>query len=167
MKADNISKTCVSFCPYNATSIAYADPFKSNYCVAKCPDLYYGDSSNGYGLCASVCPSTNYFRDNSTQLCVYTCPAANTSLGTVDTFGDVTSDICVTKCPQNYFAQIEINRTCVLVCQSGTWGNPVTRMCITNPVTDCPSNTWADNFTNLCVSMCNTNSSNSNQYFYG
>ena len=72
----------------------------------KCPDLYYGDNSRGYGLCTSLCQGSNFFRDNVTQLCVYLCPTANTTLGTLDTYGDDTTDMCVIKCPNNYFAQI-------------------------------------------------------------
>lgn len=166
MLAENTTQSCVYNCPYNSTYFSYADPFKSNRCVAKCPDIYYGEISSGRGLCASVCPGLNYFRDNSTQLCVYVCPAGNSSLGTVDTFGDNTTDVCVARCPPGYFAQVEINRTCVQVCMAGTWGNPQTRMCISNPVTSCPSGMWADNFTNLCTSFCSSNSSNS-QLFYG
>lgn len=166
MLAENTTQSCLYNCPHNSTYYSFADPYKSNRCVAKCPDGYYGDTSSGRGLCASVCPGLNYFRDNTTQLCVYVCPAANSSLGTSDTFGDNTKDMCVNTCPINYFAQVEVNRTCVQVCMATTWGNQITRRCITNPVTSCPGGTWADNFTNLCTGLCSSNSSNS-QIFYG
>lgn len=52
-------------------------------------------------------------------------------------------------------------------CQAMTWGNSVTRMCITDPVNDCPSETWADNYTHLCTSFCTDDASNSSQKLYG
>jgi len=166
MFAENTTQSCVYYCPHTSTTYAFADAYKTRRCLATCLDYYFGDVSSGHGLCASVCPGTNYFRDNRTQNCVYVCPSANSSLGLPDTYGDSTTDACVPTCPSGWFAQNEINRTCVQVCQAGTWGNTVTRTCITNPVTSCPTGTWADNFTNLCVSVCNANSSNG-QYFYG
>lgn len=172
MFAENTTQSCVYYCPYNATGqvnttyLSYSDSFKTNRCVKKCPDLYYGDNSTGYGQCLSTCPGLNFFRDNVTQICVFICPKANTTLGLLDTYGDNTTDMCVIKCPFGYFAQVQINRTCVKVCMVGTWGNEVTRMCINKPIIDCPSGTWADNFTNLCTSVCSSNSSNS-QMFYG
>lgn len=119
-----------------------------------------------YGWCTPTCTGLNYFKDNRTQLCTYTCSAADTTLGLPGTFGDQTTDQCVAQCPSGWYAQSEINRTCVVKCQDGTWGNQVTRVCISNPVTQCPSGTWADSFVNLCVSFCTVNPSNS-QVFYG
>lgn len=49
------------------------------------------------------------------------------------------------------------------VCASETWGNPVTRVCITDPKNQCPSGTWGDNNTHLCTSQC----SDSPQMLYG
>ncbi len=123
MFAENITQSCVYYCPYNSTFLSYSDSYKTNRCVAKCPDLYFGDNSTGYGQCVSVCPGLNFFRDNTTQICVFTCPKGNSSLGTVDTYGDNTTDVCVSKCPFTYFAQAEVNRTCVKRCMDGTWGN--------------------------------------------
>ena len=112
MFAENTTQSCVYYCPYNATGLvnttylSYSDSFKTNRCVSKCPDLYYGDNSTGYGQCLSTCPGLNFFRDNITQICVFICPKANTTLGLFDTYGDNTTDMCVTKCPFGYFAQV-------------------------------------------------------------
>lgn len=164
MIAENTTQSCVYYCPCNTSYFSYADSYNSNRCVARCPDSFYGDSSSGYGICVSNCPGINYFRDSLTRLCVTVCPAANLTLGTLDTFGDNTTNSCVTSCPVNYFAQIEKDRSCVLSCQAGTWGNLITRICVSDP-TNCPSGTWADNFTNLCTNYCS--SIFNGQFYYG
>lgn len=66
------------------------------------------------------------------------------------TFGDKDGDACVYRCPDTTFAQNDTNRRCVPRCNTTTWGNKITRICISNPVTQCPANTWADNFTQKC-----------------
>lgn len=165
MFAENISQSCVYYCPYNSTYASFADSSKSNYCVAKCPDKYYGDYSSGIALCSSTCYDPTYFRDNFTQQCTQNCSSANATTGFLDTYGDNTTGLCVTKCPPGYFAQPELSRICVMVCMAGTWGNVITRMCINNPI-NCPAGTWGDNFTNLCTTTCSSNASNS-QIFYG
>lgn len=71
--------------------------------------------------------------------------------------------MCVFTCPEGLFAQVDTNRRCVPTCKPDTWGNKITRICITNPVSDCPANTWADNSTHLCESIC---SSANNYYGY-
>jgi hypothetical protein len=168
MFADNLTQSCVYYCPHNISYYAYADEFKTKRCLNRCFDVYYGEISSGHGICNFSCPGNNYYRDNRTQTCVYVCPAANTTLGYLDTYGDSTTDQCVTQCPSGWFAQTENsqNRTCVQVCMEGTWGNQITGICIANPVTDCPQGTWADSFTHLCVSSCTFNSSNG-QLFFG
>ena len=60
--------------------------------------------------------------------CVDICPLSNA------TFGDSNADQCVYTCPDGYFAQVDTNRRCVATCKSGTWGNQVTRVCITDPL---------------------------------
>ena len=92
MYSENLTQSCVYYCPYNSTYLSYSDSFKTNRCVAKCPDLYFGDNSTGYGQCLSVCTGLNFFRDNTTQICVFTCPKANATLGSVsNTAGGIAS----------------------------------------------------------------------------
>jgi hypothetical protein len=95
MFAENVSQSCVYYCPWSGSVYTFADAAKSRRCVAKCPDWYFGDISSGYGVCASACPGANYFRDDRTQNCVYVCPAANSSAGLLHTYGDVNTDSCV------------------------------------------------------------------------
>jgi hypothetical protein len=165
MFAENTSQSCVYFCPHDATTYTYADAFQTRRCLATCFDEYYGDISSGYGLCSASCPGSSYFRNNRTRLCTYLCPAKDTASGLPDTYGDSTTDLCVAQCPPGWFAQSQLSRTCVLVCMAGTWGNQVSRICISNPITDCPSGTWADNFTNLCESLCTPNPGISQTYY--
>ena len=80
--------------------------------------------------------------------CVDICPESN------ETFGDTPGDQCVYTCPSGYFAQTDTNRRCVATCKSGTWGNEVTRVCITDPLNECPSETWADDHLHLCTGLC-------------
>lgn len=105
MYADNVSQSCVYYCPHDAGIYSFGDGAKSRRCVSVCPEGYFGDISLGYGVCVSVCPGSNYFRDNRSQSCVYLCPPANTSANLPDTYGDVNSDSCVSTCPQGWFAQ--------------------------------------------------------------
>lgn len=58
--------------------------------------------------------------------------------------------MCVNTCPDNYFAQNDTNRRCVLECSPNSWGNKITRICIKNPLTECPPGTWADDNTHKC-----------------
>ena len=124
--------------------------------MSDCPNGYYKDDSTTHNLCSSSCPGTYRYRDNSTGSCVDICPIANL------TFGDENADRCVYTCPDNYFAQVDTNRRCVLECKAGTWGNKITRVCITDPLNECPPDTWADDFTHLCMEECS-----SSQGYYG
>ena len=117
-----------------------------------CPNGYFADDSTGQNLCSTSCPGYYRFRDNSTRSCVSICPASNS------TFGDPDGDACVYRCPSGSFAQVDVNRRCVPVCATATWGNKATRICITQPVTQCPSDTWADNFTQRCEEVCHSGS---------
>jgi hypothetical protein len=104
MFADNVTRTCVYNCPYTASAISYADSYKSKRCVAVCPDKYFGDFSTGTGICVSYCAGAGRFRDNLTQTCVSSCPAAT---GTYpSTYGDNSTNMCVKTCPAGTFAQV-------------------------------------------------------------
>ena len=142
--AENNSRVCVLYCP-KTPSMTYADVYVTKRCVVTCPDIYYADSSilEG-GQCVINCAGTFRFRENSTKSCVDTCPLAEV------TFGDTVGDMCVKTCPDGTFAQQDANRRCVSRCAANTWGNKITKICITNPVTECPPNTWADDSTNNC-----------------
>ena len=97
-------------------------------CVANCPTGYYGDTVSGKRVCVTSCAGIDRYRDNSTKTCVSICPIDNS------TFGDENADICVHTCPVNYFAQVDTNRRCVSTCKANTWGNKITRICITDPL---------------------------------
>jgi hypothetical protein len=155
--ADNQTRKCVTFCPSVPVTLklTYADVAVSKYCVTECPDLYYADDSTGNGFCVSNCAGDNRYRDNSTKSCVSICPSSN------KTFGDKAGDMCVPLCPAGFFAQQDANRRCVDRCAGTSWGNSVTRVCVTDPKL-CPDGTWADDFTNLCTSLCS-----SSQNYYG
>jgi hypothetical protein len=142
----NTARLCVTTCP--TTTPYYFSYSVDRTCVTTCPGLYYGDQSSGIGICKSLCPGTNRFADNYTKMCVTVCPSTQL------TFGDTTTKTCVLICPVGYYAQSDSNRLCVITCASGTWGNPVTRVCITDPKNQCPSGTWGDNNTHLCTSLC-------------
>lgn len=109
-----------------------------------CPNGYYADDSTGQNLCSSTCPGLYRFRDNSTKSCVPICPASN------QTFGDSTGDQCVYICPDGTFAQLDVDRRCVPGCAPDTWGNKISKICITQPLISCPNNTWGDNSTWKC-----------------
>ena len=129
--------------------MTYADVYVTKRCVVSCPDIYYADSSivEG-GQCVINCAQQFRFRENSTKSCVDICPLSEA------TFGDSTGDMCVKTCPDGTFAQQDANRRCVSRCTANTWGNKITKICITNPVTECPPNTWADDNTNICEEVC-------------
>ena len=149
--ARNASQTCEAAC----ITGEWADPTTMR-CVATCPTGYYGDDSTGKRVCMTSCAGLYRYRDNSTKTCVDICPSENS------TFGDEIGDICVRTCPVNYFAQVDTNRRCVLECKATTWGNAISRICITDPLVNCPTGTWADDFTHLCMGTCSAS-----QGYYG
>ena len=128
-------------------------------------------------ICVTVCNSgtwghTNFqacvenpfhcgvqWADNSTNLCVTTCPAS------VGTFADPTSGFCVPLCPNTpnkYFSDL-YSRKCVQRCPDsvdfdGTFGNNETRVCedYCSPFNNGSITTFADPQTvnRYCVLQC-------------
>ena len=98
-------------------------------CILNCPAGYFRDLSSGRPLCTKVCPAPDWFGDFNTlpPQCVQTC-----SFGT---FGDQTSAdrYCVPKCNGSYYGLTTGNRQCLLNCPSGTWGEPNSQVCATQP----------------------------------
>ncbi len=67
-----------------------------------------------------------------------------------DTYGDPTSQTCVTQCPFNYYADIRITvKLCVKVCSPGQFADDLTKTCVDM----CPlsNKTYGNNKTNKCV----------------
>lgn len=148
---ENDTRTCTASCRQSPT-VQYADPV-SQTCVDQCQSLatrWYGDLSTGSPKCVIICPTVpRTFGENSTNLCVTLCP--------LGTFGDQTANrSCLTNCPTVsgtlYFSQ-DSERICVTVCKNDTWGNIHTQHCEILP-TSCPAGEYADNSTHLCVSLC-------------
>jgi hypothetical protein len=89
-----------------------------------CPTPNYGDTSTGYGICVTICPSLpSLYAYIPTRLCVSLCPSTG-----------------------NYFAY-DGNRTCVTSCPAGTFAYTPTRKCLSS----CPVGYYSDNFTSNYV----------------
>ncbi len=63
--AENRTTKCVSTC----TGGSFADP-NSKYCIAVCPDGWYGDIN----ICRQTCQTVGTSASNITQTCVSNCP---------------------------------------------------------------------------------------------
>lgn len=154
---ENSTKMCQGTC-----DTGFAEP-TSRYCVARCfghPDTY------GYAkVCHYTClnASHNLYADNSTNLCVGTCPDSEES------FSDPTTGNCVLWCPEGYFAE-NVTRTCTTHCDVG-YADNLTRKCLAVCPTEleetfgdvdahacvrvCPGNTYAENNSQECVAYNN------------
>ena len=97
------------------------------------------------------CGLNSQWADNSTNLCVDTCPVLD------GTFGNFDDRMCVPVCPNETFAD-DLSRTCVTRCPENngihdTFGNNETHICEEN----CQEpNTYADPQTlnRYCVTEC-------------
>jgi hypothetical protein len=171
----NATNTCVSQCP----APLYGDQTGNRTCLAVCPligsTVYF--AQNLSRICVTVCVNGTWgytayqecvespfdcntqWADNSTNLCVDTCPA------TAGTFADPTSGFCVPFCPNSpnkYFSDYS-TRHCVLRCPAtvdlaGTFGNNETRVCedYCSPLNNGTILTYADPQTinRYCVLQC-------------
>jgi len=162
---DPTTFTCVQVCPsgyYGYHNTSNGD----RYCVINsCPNNLFADNSTGRSLCTIICPAPNYFGDTLTlpRSCVQVC-----SFGT---YGDTqdSNRLCVTKCNATYYGYQSGNRQCMKKCPTGTWGERISLICLTEPYqcniaitysTNALSGgysfstsyrSFADNYTNMCI----------------
>lgn len=118
---ENSTKRCQSTC-----TTGFAEP-TTRYCVERC---FGNPQTFGHnGVCYYTCLNSthNLYADNSTNLCVPTCPNASKY------FSDPLSGNCVLWCPAGYFSETT-HRTCSPICTTG----------------------FADNLTRSCVGTCPT-----------
>jgi len=147
-------------CPNN--SYAYTDLYR---CWADCPktsivtgQLLFKDTLNW--RCVPNCPSATPYanaEDNNNRFCYANCPNISNTVGqTVDYYAvDGLSPRCVSVCPYNSSFQLfGYQGKCIPLCPSGTWGDPATKLCISN-CTNSPY-LYKDNSTgqNICVQNC-------------
>lgn len=100
----------------------------TNKCVSltSCPTspFMYGDLNAG--ACVLHC-SIQYFADNKTQTCVFTCPADWELFGSTDTYD------CVNLCPADSFADelyAARPRSCRSTCSNGYFSDNETSTCV-------------------------------------
>jgi hypothetical protein len=147
---ENSTKKCQAVC-----TTGFAEP-TTRYCVARC---FGNPQTYGYlKVCHYRClnSSHNLYADNSTNLCVGTCPTSP------EYFSDPLTGNCVLFCPDGYFAENgtrtcaatctvgyadNLTRKCVAVCPTSptewTYGEPTSHKCLRV----CPPNMYADNTT--------------------
>ena len=139
--SENVTRTCTTLCPFSPVQLYAYNGTKE--CMPYCNDSYADDNNR---KCVAQCLSTSYPNaDNSTNKCVFTCPADP------DFYAD--SNVCVYYCTTpGYYADTNL-RLCVARCTNVThnqYGDPRTGRCVQS----CSLGTWGDNSTNLCVSTC-------------
>jgi hypothetical protein len=143
MFGDPSGRICVSVC----SSGSYGDSTGYRECTANCPSPYFAQN-DANRLCVTRCGANTYgynnscwtaltcpagFGDDTTNLCVLTCPSLN------NTYGDHLTNMCVNTCPtitgtspQIYFADSSV-RQCVTTCNPSTlpplFGNNQTQTC--------------------------------------
>ena len=157
---DNVTRNCLPNCPNN--SYAYTDLYR---CWADCPktsivtnQLLFKDKLNW--RCVPNCPSATPYanaEDNNDRFCYTNCPNRTNKAGqTVDYYAvDGLSPLCVSVCPYNAtFKLFGYQGKCIALCPDGTWGDPATKLCISN-CTNSPF-LYKDNSTgqNICSSNC-------------
>ena len=173
---DNSSRSCVSKCPNN--SYAYTDSYM---CLSDCPTtsvantLLFKDNLNW--RCVTNCPAEAPYAcwDTSYRTCYANCPNTTNTAGQTFNFYAVNgvSPQCVSVCPYNStFRLFGYNGACIPRCPNGTWGDPATKLCVSNCtdtaylykdsssgsflcVFTCSSlNYFRDNSTYTCVTTC-------------
>jgi hypothetical protein len=153
---DPISGLCVSTCPNNTYYVNASIPI----CVTICPANYYAYPINRRCYSGGSCPTTPvaYFADDTTNLCVLSCPSGY--------FADTFTGRCLIYCSSGFFAYAA-NKSCVSNCPAGEYRSSVTRSCVRNCTTGyysdansgncltiCPSGTFGDATTGACVLSC-------------
>ena len=126
--------------------------------MAICTPPLFGDQT-GIRPCVSTCPSPYYSQNDTTRLCVTTCKPLSYATGR-SCFTDPKD------CPINTYAN-DANTLCD-ACNAnlGTWGDPVTKRCVTicplNPTyssaapTSTPITYYTDVSSQLCVLTCSS-----------
>lgn len=156
---DAYSRKCVTNCP-NGT-YAYTDTYM---CVADCPvtsvvsgSLIFKDQV--YWRCVPNCPAEAPYacKNISDRTCYSICPNTSNTVGQPLDYFAVSGMFpeCVSVCPYNStFTTFGYQGKCVPRCPSGTWGDPFSKLCLSN----CTSTSflYKDNSggTNFCVFNC-------------
>lgn len=164
--ADNATTKCISPC----VGGAFADP-NSRYCIAICPDGWYGDgtdcvqncltpgtsSSNITQTCNSACPNRTYsenstckatcdygYANNVTGICSANCP--------LNLYSDPLTHLCSAVCSDsaNYFRDTNTGK-CVNDC-SPQFKDPITGNCVTR----CSTGYWGNTGNMTCIGSCIT-----------
>lgn len=125
--ADNSTGTgiCSFGCPSQPPR--FGDP-NNNLCVLICTPPLFGDQT-GLRLCVGQCPSGFFSQNDTTRQCVNRCKPGS--------YGSAFRCLTDPKdCPANQFANDATNLCDYCDASLGTWGDPVTKRC----VTICPLN---------------------------
>jgi hypothetical protein len=172
---DNNTRNCLTTCPSN--SYAYTDLY---VCWADCPTtsvvsgaLLFKDSI--YRRCVPNCPAEAPYACNDYRNCYAVCPNTTNTVGQLVDYFAVSgmSPQCVSVCPYNTsFWTFGYQGNCIPRCPIGTWGDPYSKLCVTNcsntayPYKDSSSgynvcvftcaglNYFRDNTTFTCVLSC-------------
>jgi hypothetical protein len=104
--ADDKTRTCVTTCPVGTY---YQVNGTLTICVNKCYPNFYANISK-FCVAASACPVTpvKYFGDDSTGMCVVSCPQS------AGTYAEVSSS------------------KCVYLCSLGTYADPTSLKCVSS-----------------------------------
>ncbi len=159
--ADNSTgvAVCVAICPANTYGV-----ISTRTCVTTCPTNFYADTKTK--ICVSICSQNNSLTYYENGVCVTTCtngiadpntmtcilgPGCPTSLYYPILFAY--QGICVSKCPNNKFGDLE-NKICVDLCSGIYYADNSTNTCVLT----CPTNPsyYADSNSNICVFTCSS-----------
>ena len=139
------------------TGGSFADP-NSHYCIAVCPDGWYGEN----GVCVQNCQVLGNSISNISQMCMSRC--SNLTY--------MENNICVPKCTTLYANDVEgkclnycplgpprlfanpVNHDCDLSCSSGYVRDLDTGYCVTNANGCSDPYKFSDNITGNCKLKC-------------
>ena len=141
----------VSNCYEVDDTIYLSDP-TTRTCVQKCPLTLWADFATK--KCVPTCPA-NFYRNWNDQTCVANCPEDP------DEYIDTTTDNCVRKCPDGWYAVVDSGdslRKCVQNClPHGLIKDNITNRCV--GLYDCPTEPYmfGDWTEGACVHDCTHN----------
>lgn len=152
-----MTRRCVEKCPNN--TYAFADLYR---CWLDCPttsnvsgQLLFRDKV--YWRCVTLCPPEAPYANVDDRFCYATCPnTTNNASYLLDYFAvDGLSPRCVSVCPYNSSFQLfGYQGKCIPLCPAGTWGDPASKLCVTN----CSNSTYpfkdSSSGQNICVANC-------------
>lgn len=154
--ADPSTRQCTATCSSTANPALFGNN-NTQFCVSKCIDAdSYADAQSTHRYCISTCAwvgATIYYRNKYTKICVLSsgCPT--------NYFGDNSTLDCVFSCPRvngNQTWGYYPTRTCLQECYASTWGDASTGLALCVGICPTVPPKWSYDGNMTCMSTCPT-----------